>query len=136
MNEKGLMDKGHNSLSGYQQQCLRHVSGAILDITVVAKLTVKWCHLSELLTPSGEQMEQNCLVEFSQPTELLHHYFKSLEMICYEAMKSWKVGSAYTLRMQLAQTQDGDNNRSRGISYIEAKPLPIFFIRTPFLHRE
>ena len=41
MNEKGLMDEGHNSLFGYQQQCLRHVSGAILDITVVAKLTVK-----------------------------------------------------------------------------------------------
>ena len=57
-------------------------------------------------------------------------------MIYYEAMHSWEVGPVYTLRAQLAQTQDGDKNRSRGISYTEAKPLPIFFIRTPFLHEE
>ena len=64
MKEKGLMDKGHNSLTVYQQDCLRHASGDILDITAVAKLTVEWWQLSELLTPSGVQMEQNCLVEF------------------------------------------------------------------------
>ena len=64
MNEKGLMDKGHNLLSGYQQDCLRHANRAILDITAVAKLTVEWRQLSELLTPSGVQMEQNCLVDF------------------------------------------------------------------------
>lgn len=66
------MDKSHNSLAGHQHQCLGHMSEGILDIIALAKLTAEWCHLSDLPPPtsSGVQVKQNCLAEFSQPTEL------------------------------------------------------------------